>query len=383
MVAMVTFRIQDVALGWQMLEETDSSFLLGLVVFAYGLPLLVCGPFSGLLADRVDRQLVISGALAAAALASVGLALLIFLDRIAAWQIIIVSLLLGTAFAVYAPARLALLPETVPCGALVEASTVEYSSTRVMGFFGPMVAGFLIDAGGTGLALVLQACLFILAALVFRQAEPAESREPPGTARTDREGGFLDGIVYIREHGPLSALVLTGLVLVPFGMLYNKLMPVFVRDVLEGDASVLGLMLGASSLGTALAGFLIAAAGEDLPKGRVLLLSGGTFGCGLVVLAFSSHVLGAMVLLFVVGLLVGSYLTLSNVLLQSLPPDSLRGRVMSIWGMVWGTLPFVSLAAGAAADSWGVKAIISGSGVICAVFSLGMALFDPRLNELV
>jgi len=381
MIAMVTFRIQDVALSWQVLEETNSSFMLGLVVFAYGVPLLICGPITGILADHIDRQLVIGGALVAAAFASAGLAMLVLLERVVVWQIVATSFLLGTAFTLYAPARLALLPRTVPCGTLVEASTVEYSSTRVMGFLGPMLAGFLIDSQGVMVALLLQTCLFLLSTAVFQRTTVDEVG---GEQRlgVDAGGGFVGGLNYLRNHSGLSALMVTGLVVVPFGMIYNKLMPVFVRDVLGGDASALGLLLGASSLGTALSGFVIAAVGRDLPKGRVLLLSSGAFGCGLVVLSLSSQFVLAAALLFVVGLLVGSYLTLSNVLLQSVPPDALRGRVMGIWGMVWGILPLATLAAGAAADVWGVKTVIGGSGVVCAVFSLGMAVCGSRLGDL-
>ena len=382
MIAMVTFRIQDVALSWQVLEETDSSFMLGLVVFAYGVPMLVCGPLTGVLADQVDRRRVIGGALGVAALVSASLALFLLMEWAVVWQIVAVSFLLGTAFTLYAPARLALLPRMVPDGKLVEASTIEYSSTRIMGFFGPVIAGLVIESRGVAVALLLQTALFLLAAPFFQQTGIGGLDGKLPRPEAGAAGGFLEGVDYLRYHGALAALMLTGLVVVPFGMIYTRLMPIFVREVLLGDASLLGLMLGASSLGTALSGFLIATLGHDLPKGRVVLLSSGAFGCGLVALSFSRHALGAVVLVFLVGLLVGSYLTLSNVLLQSVPPDVLRGRVLSIWGMVWGILPFATLLAAAAAEKWGVEAVIGASGVICALFSAGMALLDSRLGEL-
>lgn len=140
--------------------------------------------------------------------------------------------------------------------------------------------------------------------------------------------------------------------------------------------------MGVSSLGAGLAGFGVAAWGEALRRGRALLLSSALFGAGLVLFAFTRQVATAMVLLGVLGLLAGVYLTLSNVLFQSRSPDGLRGRVISVWSTVWGVLPFASLAMGAVAEWAGAAAAVAACGTICAVFCVGMALSGSHLKGL-
>ena len=194
-------------------------------------------------------------------------------------------------------------------------------------------------------------------------------------------GGFREATAYLRHDQPLLTLVLLGLVMIPVGMSYHQLMPVFVRDSLGTGASTLGLMLGVYYLGLALSGFAMAAVGDTFRKGRAVLLSSTVFGCALMVFAFSKQVVLALVLLLVLGLLAGVYLTLNTVLFQSRPPDILRGRMMSVWSMVWGLSPFANLAAGAVAERWGVATVLAASGAICAVFCTGMALVGSHLKE--
>ena len=82
------------------------------------------------------------------------------------------------------------------------------------------------------------------------------------------------------------------------------------------------------------------------------------------------------------GLASGVYLTLSNVLFQSRPPDELRGRVAAFWSMIWGVLPFTTLVAGALAERFGVVMVVAVSGGLCLTLTLCIALFSPHLRDL-
>ena len=137
----ITFLLQAVALGWHMLALTGSAFQVGLVAFSYGFPLLVISPFSGLVADRVKRQWLVQLSLGAAVLASAILATLAANGGTTALQVLLTSFALGSCFAFYAPARMALLPNLVPDDMVFNATTLSYSGTRLMGFFGPVLAG--------------------------------------------------------------------------------------------------------------------------------------------------------------------------------------------------------------------------------------------------
>lgn len=383
MITIVTYRISDVVLGWQMLEVSDSAFLVGMVGFAQGLPLLVFSPISGLMADRIERRRIMVMALVLASASAAALAVLAALGTVVPWHIVLISFLLGSAFTLYAPARLALLPALVPDGLFLSASTVEYSSTRLMGFFGPLLAGVLLSAFGAPFALMTMVLLFIAAAGTFARTgtEPHAAVQIVAHQRNVVRG-LGEAASYLRRDRPLLALTLLGLVMVPIGMSYQKLMPVFARDVLEAGPSTLGLMLALTNLGIAVAGFILAGIGGSFRKGYVVLLSSSMFALGLVIFAFARQMLWALSLLFMLGLFAGAYLTLSQVTFQSRPPNELRGRVMSAWGIAWGLLSFSSLAAGAVAETWSVTFAIAVGGTICLLFSVGMSLTVSQLRAL-
>ena len=98
-----------------------------------------------------------------------------------------------------------------------------------------------------------------------------------------------------------------------------------------------------------------------------------------MVQSVSAVVLALAVLL---GLVDGVYLTLSNVVFQTCAPDAMRGRVLGVWAMVWGILPFTALLAGFLAEQIGVVAVIAGSGALCLLFAIGFAYASPQLREL-
>jgi MFS family permease len=194
--------------------------------------------------------------------------------------------------------------------------------------------------------------------------------------------GLRDVLTYLRNDPPLFALMALGVAIVPVGMTYSKLMQVFVRDVLGAGPTLLGLVLGLSGLGSAVSGFTLAAIGNISSRGRAALFSSAAFGVGLIIFSLTRQPWTSLVVMFGVGLVSGVYLTLSNVIFQSQTPDGLRGRVMSVWSMVWGLIPFTSLALGALAERWNVSGVIGLSGVICVLVSLAPLVMRSKLLRL-
>ena len=384
MLATTAFHMQSIVLGWQMLEATGSAFWVGLVAFGYGLPFLILSPFTGVVADRMRRQRVMAVALFHACLFSAGLASLTAFRQVLPWQIVLASFLLGSSFVLYAPARSALLPNLVPGEMLLNASTITYSSTRLMGFFSTALAGVLVEFTGEWPTLTIQAILFSLAIPAFQrtktnQADSVQSKPRPGHILH----AVRDVAAYLRHDQPsLLALVLLSLVVVSIFTSFEKLMPVFVQSVLAAGASTFGLMVGIFSFGIALTGFAMAAGGDTVPKGQAVVLSSVLSGCGLIVSAFVRSVELALGLLLLLGVIVGIYLTLTTVLFESRPLDSVRGRVQSVWGMVWGVAPFVNLAAGAIAEQWGVTFTIAVGGAVGVILCLAIGLIGASLREL-
>jgi hypothetical protein len=240
-----------------------------------------------------------------------------------------------------------------------------------------------MDWMGAPITLVVQLLLFGLGAFTFFKTGPRDVQEetaPPSKIHFWQ--GLRQARSYLGRDRALLSLLFLGLVVVPVGLAYQRVMPVLARDVFGAGPTMLGIMLGMADIGVALAGLAIAAGGNSFSQGWVLRLAAGLFGTGLVILAFTRSMTVALPLLLVQGLVVGVFLTLTNVIFQSRPPDELRGRVMSVWEMVWGVLPLTSLAVGALAEIWPVNLIVGVCGGICAAFAAGMALLGDRLSEL-
>ena len=364
-VSHITFLIQGVVLGWVTLILTDSALWVGAVAFIYSIPMLIVSPVAGSLADRISRQFVIVVSLGSAALASVALALSAATEAMLPVHILLCSLVLGTAFSMHAPARSAVIPSLVPEHVLFSASAFSYAGTRLVGFFGPILAGVLLDVIGVTGILLLQTVLFTLSAgLYFRATNNLPPTKNQKTKRTHYLQSVSVTVKYLRSNPPLLALMTLALLFVPIGIPYIKLMPVFVRDVLNEGPELLGLMVGFVSLGAALSGITITAVGEHFHKGYAILLACTIFGIGITLFAATSLVWAALVICFIVGICSGIFLTLINAILLAQTPEHLRGRVMSSWGMIWGIVPFTSLLAGAIAEQWGIMVIFVLTGVI-------------------
>lgn len=378
----ITYLLQAVALGWHMLDVTGSPFQVGLVAFAYGLPLLVVAPFAGDLADRLKRQWVVQGSLAVAFLASAILALVAALGDTSPLHILATSLVLGATFSFYAPSRMALLPNLLPEDMAFNGATLSYSGTRLMGFFGPVLAGFLLDLTDIAITLTAQAALFAVGAAIYFKATHFLPR--PKRKAIDQSsilGGLKEIIRYLRGDEALFALTLLALIFVPMGMPYQKLMPVFVREALQEGPALLGLLVGSASLGSAISGFAIAILPDVYPKGKAILLFSCLFGLGLVLYAFITDPTIALAIIFIVGVFSGMFLTVINALLLTAMPDDMRGRVMSLWGMVWGLIPLTTLIGGAIAEVAGISIVyVAGGACVAATCAFMVAARSPLLD---
>lgn len=382
-----SFRMGDVVLAWQILEATDSALYVGWLAFTSGLPLLVVSPFAGVLADRVKRQHMLLGAMLVGAATLGILAALTASGRLLPWHVLAAAFVKGTAFSLYAPARLALMPTLIPRAALPKASAVEYASARLAGFFGPIVAGVVLGLLGMVPALGAQAALFLVAGVLFARLGPGQEDGIEVAVGPGPPGNLVQGLAeanrYLRlQNRPLLALLGLNLVMVSFGMSYAKLIPVYVRDVLGAGPETVGLLLGATSLAGALAGFSLGARREVPQKGRLAWVTVGLFGVVLVGFSAAGSLGPALLLGVVLGLLSGTYLTLTHVLFHSRSPDRLRGRMMSYISMVWGIAPFAHLGGGAVAEVWGVSAALAVAGGVCAVAATAFGMGRSRLREL-
>jgi MFS family permease len=368
---------QSIGESWLVYRLTGSSTLLGTTGFCAQIPVFLLASVGGTVADRHNRhRIVVCTQTAAMILASV-LAALTLSGRIQVWQVFTLAALLGTVNAFDIPARQAFLVELVGRDDLVNAIALNSSMVNGARIVGPAIAGIVIAAVGEGWCFFANAVSYIavLAGLLLMRIEPRAIAPRTGSILSEVLGGFR----YVRRTMPVRALLLL-LAIVSFaGMPYAVLMPVFADRILHGGARTLGMLMGASGMG-ALAGALSLAARRGLRGlGRWVAMASAGFGASLVLFSLSRSFSLSLGLLVPVGFCMMVQMASSNTLIQSMVPDSLRGRVMAIYSMMFmGMAPFGALFAGVMAERIGAPATVAVGGVACLCAS---ALFASVLSR--
>jgi MFS family permease len=251
-----------------------------------------------------------------------------------------------------------------------------FNASRVLG---PAIAGILVASIGEGWCFFANGVSYIavIVGLLLMHVEPRERVVQTGSTLAH----VLEGFRFVLDSPAVHALLMLLGVVSLTGMPYAVLMPIFADRILHGGAAGLGWLMGASGVG-ALAGALLLASRENL-KGlsRWVAVAATCFGAGLVAFAFSRNLHLSEVLLVPIGFAMMIQMGSSNTLIQSMAPDRLRGRVMSVYSMMFmGMAPIGSLLAGAAADRFGAPMTVAGGGVICMAATGVFWMWLPQIR---
>jgi len=378
LVSLIGTWMQSVAQSWLVYRLTGSAVLLGTVGFASQIPIFLLSPLGGVVADRHERRRVLLLTQSTMMVLAMVLAVLTLLGHIHVWHILVLASMLGIANGFDIPTRQAFVVELVPRADLPNAIALNSSMFNGARVVGPAIAGIIVSAVGEGWCFFGNAVsyLAVLASLLLLRVPRREVAERRASPFED----ILEGFRFVAGTRPIrSLLMLLGLVSMT-GMPYATLMPVMAQDVLHSGASGLGLLMGAAGTG-ALAGALALAWHNSLRGlGRWVGLGAVSFGTWLILFSLSRSFWLSVALLLPAGFSLLLQMSSTNTLIQSMVPDRLRGRVMSVYAMTFmGMAPLGALLAGAAADVLGAPAAIGiGGGISIA----GGLLFLFRLAEL-
>jgi len=371
--------MQNVAQAWLVYRLTQSSVMLGVVAFCSLAPVLLFALYGGVLADRASRRRLLLVVNALATLQALTLGILTLGGWIQPVHIVILALLLGVVHALEMPARHSFVAEMVPREDLSNAIALNSSVFNVARFLGPALAGGLVAWVGEGWVFVINAMTF-LAIIVALLAMRGTRAAPPS-----RHGSALshirEGVRFARGHRHIRA----GLSLVAMMSVVSAsttvLMPVFAKQVYLGGAELLGILLGSMGVGSLVGALRLAQ--RTSSRGLDRVIGGAGVGAGLALLAFGwVHSLPlALAALVVIGYCQTTLVASTNTLIQLLVPDALRGRVMSLFSMIFiGLMPIGSLGSGTLAHYAGVTVPITLSAGLCLLGSLLFLLRAPRLG---
>ena len=365
--------IQNVAQSWLVYELTRSEFLLGVVGFASGLPMLFFAPVGGALADRWNRRNILLITQSLFALSAFTLAALTYAGAIRYEYIVALALLNGLVLTVDVPTRQSLVAHLVPRADLANGIALNAAAFHTARILGPAIGGLLLEWVGAAPCFLVNALSFsaILLALLSLRIQPStDGRAPTGILQSLREG-----VAFVRVRRGLMLLWVNVLVLSTFGLSYLVLLPVFAAEVLQVGKTGLGQLYTVAGIGS-LAGLLLTARlSGEVPRSWLVIGAANGFAWSVIGFALTTHPLLAKGLLMLAGMFGVMQLVSTNTALQTAAPDYLRGRVVSLhtWA-INAPAPFASLLIGKLAQLWGAPTAVAVSTSVCALFAVALAL---------
>ena len=374
--------MQNVAQAWLVYQLTGSPFYLGVVSFAGAVPVLFLSLWAGLVVDRVPKR----NLLMATQTGMMGLAFIlsvdVFLGWVQPWHIVILAFLLGVANTFDAPARQAFVVEMIDAREdLQNAIALNSAIFQMARIIGPTIAGIALAIVGAAWCFFLNGVSFIavIVGLWLMKVQPII-----GTRKEASQFAQIrQGLGYIRHNQVV--LTLLGMVAVAnvFAFGYSALLPAFADDVLNSGPEGLGLLSAAVGVGALMGALIVASLGTFQHKG-VLLTMGNLFFPTMVLLFTASNIFPVSMLVLVgagLGFMVQNAMT--NTLIQLAVPDDLRGRIMSVYMLVFqGFFPLGSLMAGAIAQQFGVPFGAAFGGTIALIAGLFWLWRAPYIRKL-
>jgi MFS family permease len=371
MISLVGTWMQTTAQAWLVLEMTHSAWLLGVVGALQFLPILALALFGGVLADRLPKRKVLLFTQSSAMIQAAIMWVLVATGHIQVWHIMILAALLGLTNALDMPTRQAFVPEMVGLDDLPNAIALNSSLFNLARVLGPGLGGLLIAWLGVAPLFLLNAISFIavIAGLamidtgkLFGGATLAERR----LARSQQKPlqSLREGLIYVwRTPAVFLVIAVVGVVSL-FGINFNVVLPLFATDVLHAGAIGFGFLSSAIGLG-ALVSALWIAWGNSRPTIRFMLLAGLIFSIAEIAFAISPIYVLSLFLIASVGFAQIAFSAVANTALQTITPGKLRGRVMSVYMMVFaGSTPLGNLFIGGIAHLYSAPIALLAGGIL-------------------
>lgn len=372
--------MQTTAQAWLVLELTGSAFALGFVSTLQFLPFTLLSLFGGLIADRFPKRSLLLGTQICGLVQAAVFAALVATNAIQIWHVYVLAVIQGITNAIDNPVRQAIAVEVVGRDDLVNAvglNSMQFNGARIIG---PAVAGLMIARVGIGPVLFLNAFSFVAAIVGLMLMNTAELFGEPKRAEGQPLQQLREGIGYAL-HTPIVLLALLVVAFIgTFGYNFNTLLPLLARFVLETDAQGFGILSAAFGIGSLLGAFRTAV--TNRVSVRRLLLASASFSVILGLLAITPVFGLALVLLAALGYAGVTFGTTANSLVQLNVPDDLRGRVMSLYVLLFiGSTPVGSFLIGSLSDRVGVQPAILVCAALCAIGVVVALLYWKRIKN--
>ncbi|MCM3922826.1 MFS transporter [Frankia sp. AiPs1] len=377
--------MQTIALGWLVLSLGASGTTLGLVTAAQFLPVLLFGPYGGLIADRTNRRHLLMMTQVGSGLAALALGALDLTGTARLWMIAVAAALIGLCNAVDNPARQSFVQEMVGSDHLPNAITLNSVTVNAARIVGPAIAGVVILAVGTAGCFLFNAASFGAVLLALHRMDTSALHERPPVHRAP--GQLRAGFAYVRRTPVLRIPLIMMLVIGALSYEFQVVLPLVARETFGGNAETYSMMTSAMGAGAVIGGLLVAR--RRRIGVRPLAVIAGAFGIAFLLAAAAPSIELELAALVLVGGTSVAFISTGNATVQLSADPAMRGRVMALWSVAFlGTTPFGGPIAGWVAQTFGPRAgllLAAGAALAAAVFAFAAlrptptAYAPPRL----
>lgn len=369
------------AQGWLVYELTRSPLYLGVVSAASSLPILMFTLLGGVVADRSPKRRLLIITQAASVLPVLAIAVLTSTGHVTVWHVMAMAFILGSINSLDIPTRQSFLVEMVERGNLMNAIALNSAVFNGARMVGPVLGGIAIAAFGVATCFYLNAASFLAVVLALALIR-AKGEPHPDRVHASVRAEINDGVRFIRHEPAVLRPILLVSAVSLFGLPFVSLMPVFAEDVLGVGARGLGYLMGASGVGAFCSALAMAYFAGLQGNRRVMLAASLVFPSALMVFSQSRSYPLSLVLMFVTGVSVVLFLANANGTIQLRSPDGMRGRVMSVYTVVFlGMAPIGQSMIGFVAHAVGTPRAVFLSASACLCMSVCVRMIGRGAAE--
>ena len=422
------------AIGWLTEVVTDSPLRVSLVVTAGIIPLLFFSPLGGLLADRMPRVRLMILTVVLQTVVSVGLALAYLANAATFWVLFMFSMLNGAVASLAAPVQQAIIPQLLPERHLRGGVVMNSTQWNISRSVGPLIAGYVVTFWSEGAVFWINTATFVVMVFVLARMKPvpapkmsaprvrkndadddtrgedfpdreASSINVPSETATsgsknnygeqDSSGAkagrhvidddaveeikgilaeFSEGIRYVRAHRGLIAVLVSASMLSVVLAPLQWLAPVIARDVFDAEAAGFGLLAGSFGIGSILGGVVLLGMGNSVSNVRLVLTGYAGQAICVALLAGSPTLSTGAVSMGLSGFFFVFVSSSLITVLQTLAGDEYRGRMMSLWMMLFGiSVPISNIIHGQLAEFINMRWLLLFDSILIVIYTLVVA----------
>jgi MFS family permease len=370
--------MQRTAVYWVIYEQTNSSFMLGFVVFATQFPSFLFSPLGGVVSDRYNRYRVLLITQVASMIQAFLLVALVVFTKYTAWEIFALSIVLGIINAFDVPARQSMIHEIVDNKEyLPNAIALNSSMVNLARLIGPALSGIVLEKLGAGACFLMNALSFVAVIVCLLLMRFPEFIPHPNPKRIMKE--FKEGWEYLRRTPSIGYVILLLACISLFVLPFIALLPVYAKVIFAGSASTFGYLNSLIGLGAVGGAIFLASLKAGVNLKKILFINTLIFGTGLILFSHTGYFPLAAVFAVITGFGMMSQTTISNTIIQTSASREMRGRVISYFAMAFfGMQPLGGLLIGTLSTYIGATNTLLAEGIAAIVIAI---IFLPFLRK--